>query len=1276
MTELQGRLLGLLKDIDKICRENEIDYFLFCGTLIGAVRHKGFVPWDDDADIIMSRDNWAKFLEASKKGLPEGIVISSMDLDPNIAMPVNHFVDTKEATIYRYHLTNPEVTGVPIDIQIMDPLPEGGRVYDEYIESILNLQDYTNPAYFYAARNIVHPGTPTQWEKWRRLEKSVGRGEVIRQIGEKTFHYPEEGAEYYVQRYGSAPLLYPREYFGKPKYVPFEDTFLPVPAHPEDVLTIAYGDWMMIPRGGSTKTQHDFAVRTESTPSQVLMEEFENSIDRKKMMGLYDERKQIQENTVGERVATVLEKDSYLLAKIRLEYEKKLAGTDLSGMIARGEVEELDRLFENYISAQCSDDYTGSPSVIGWKRWYRKHRPLLIDIGDEGIAAAILLLIREKKLGKAQRIVNARATIEREPEGLLATALKVFADTRSAISLFDRGQLDECAALVGGSLAGFADNPWLCVLDCRIRQSRQEEGASDLLNQYLGRFPEDDELMLLRAQELLSAGEEAKAFDLFEKIIASSDNGLVLTWIRENLEGRIAEGVVSARVREMYGNVLVQLGMEEDEVRDRIAVISIYHEAEDIGAPVMETIESLSDDDPGAGEDDEDEENEAESCAEEHVLTDEQRVRLNLLAEIDEICERNDILYTVWGNTLLQAVTAEQYLDTWGNLVIAMTTENAEKFMAVFEKEKPKDRYLESMKVNPRYHLMNLRYCDTTTLDFAISEAGERECYGIYVQIELLRHPCGGKLKDKLLNLVESGWQQQYTYREYSRYNKAAYTLVRALRAVRGKKTAGVLFDWFMKQSAKGNQNTYFLRPFRKPRSRQFKSVYFAGKNRLKLENVTCSGTRWSRLFADMFFRKKVTEENIRYAVRNPHNRIVSTEISSAEYLEALKAQGFDREKMWERACASDRAYAKVLWCDKQINQYWNKMCVIGEQHCIREKYKPNMGYLRTLYTERNSVVLWDELTYFREAKARFKRLKMPLKTDEVLTDLSANCKKPDAEDLAYFEWPLRCGRMRCATQRNLEAILAYLRKDIANCLYMYIDIAKYGLEHPNIKVWFDDDEKGQIRLVVMKYYGSISVYTAEEEFNLDGVMEIINHYGVATINAKRPIIEKIHERCSGLYDAEYGFVFKFADDEEMPAHVQIERAGAGDMQEAARVICADDEFGSMYDVDVLASQLAERIETGMGRSYVVRDNGKIYAHIASYAEFDGIATTSGLVVAKDHQDGLLGALLENYLVHRLRDDGFEVFTFVTKRLRKKLLVLQGHTLIGEYGKLVLKDEE
>ena len=67
--EIQSIALNILKYIDKVCKENKIRYFLVGGTLLGAIRHKGFIPWDDDIDIFMDYQNYQKFMDCCDKYL-------------------------------------------------------------------------------------------------------------------------------------------------------------------------------------------------------------------------------------------------------------------------------------------------------------------------------------------------------------------------------------------------------------------------------------------------------------------------------------------------------------------------------------------------------------------------------------------------------------------------------------------------------------------------------------------------------------------------------------------------------------------------------------------------------------------------------------------------------------------------------------------------------------------------------------------------------------------------------------------------------------------------------------------------------------------------------------------------------------------------------------------------------------------------------------------------------------------------------------------------------
>ena len=79
----QMRMMEILLEVDRICKKHDIPYWLSSGTLIGAMRHDGFIPWDDDLDIEMMRKDYLRLMEVLPKELPEWLALQNSDTDPN-----------------------------------------------------------------------------------------------------------------------------------------------------------------------------------------------------------------------------------------------------------------------------------------------------------------------------------------------------------------------------------------------------------------------------------------------------------------------------------------------------------------------------------------------------------------------------------------------------------------------------------------------------------------------------------------------------------------------------------------------------------------------------------------------------------------------------------------------------------------------------------------------------------------------------------------------------------------------------------------------------------------------------------------------------------------------------------------------------------------------------------------------------------------------------------------------------------------------------------------
>lgn len=70
LRKAQLKMVEILEAIDNVCKKNDIEYFLCYGTLLGAVRHNGFIPWDDDCDIVMMKEHYERFIQCAERDLP------------------------------------------------------------------------------------------------------------------------------------------------------------------------------------------------------------------------------------------------------------------------------------------------------------------------------------------------------------------------------------------------------------------------------------------------------------------------------------------------------------------------------------------------------------------------------------------------------------------------------------------------------------------------------------------------------------------------------------------------------------------------------------------------------------------------------------------------------------------------------------------------------------------------------------------------------------------------------------------------------------------------------------------------------------------------------------------------------------------------------------------------------------------------------------------------------------------------------------------------------
>ena len=232
--------LDILIDVASFCEKNNIRYYLACGTLLGAVRHKGFIPWDDDVDIMMPRPDFIRFMDLYKsdrfKGYwpSEGRYYYGKVYDPKTI---------KYEKGYDYKKYQP--LGVDIDI-----FPLDGIVNDEeVIKKLHNKSAKLELLLRLSNQKIFLRKNPLKCIN-RIIPRIIGSKRLEKMIERNAMTYPYETSEYVI-RMRNTPNGFTgalkKEVYDEPVKLEFEGHMFYVPRDYDKWLTAFYGDYMTLP---------------------------------------------------------------------------------------------------------------------------------------------------------------------------------------------------------------------------------------------------------------------------------------------------------------------------------------------------------------------------------------------------------------------------------------------------------------------------------------------------------------------------------------------------------------------------------------------------------------------------------------------------------------------------------------------------------------------------------------------------------------------------------------------------------------------------------------------------------------------------------------------------------------------------------------------------------------------------------------------------------------------------------------------------------------------
>lgn len=254
LLKLHKEILNIMDVINAICNENELKYYIVGGTLLGAVRHQGFIPWDDDLDIAMPRTDFEKFIKICKNKLPLPYKLQWITTNKQYWLPYAKIENGNTVFSEVCNLNKNQTMGIFVDIFPLDDVSKYSKVIDKRkwlinkMETMICLQ-FGNDS--------------------KGLKKKFANCFTIEQLNKmitKLMSCTNNTKNKFYMNFGSQYSAYKqtikKEWYGEGKMLLFEGRYFCAPSKYQDVLKSIYGEnYMTLPPIEKRKTHYPNYVK-------------------------------------------------------------------------------------------------------------------------------------------------------------------------------------------------------------------------------------------------------------------------------------------------------------------------------------------------------------------------------------------------------------------------------------------------------------------------------------------------------------------------------------------------------------------------------------------------------------------------------------------------------------------------------------------------------------------------------------------------------------------------------------------------------------------------------------------------------------------------------------------------------------------------------------------------------------------------------------------------------------------------------------------------------
>lgn len=546
MNSIQENLFQLLVEFDDICNKYDIDYILAAGAGLGAVRNHRFLPWDDDIDLYLTRENWNKLrniVETDENALPENRSLIYKENTPYYSNPLPRYVNNSTTTMYRYQALPGKACGQHLELFIFDPMPMGDDEKEEFLKLTRVYAELVSP-YFITNKHV----TLDEWEEHYKLYKHYcdrideeGEDKVIKELEDQLFNFSIEESDSYCMRWGMKVYKYDKKHFDKGEYGLFEGRKFPIGYNPEGILRVAYGDnWMYVPEP-EDQIVHG-GIKYDDISFQEFTKRYLKKINRESVFKKYKRNKRSVASIFADKIRI-----NMLIAK-----EKVVVGTKHVKEELEGKEDYLKSLLDNKDYLKLLDEfqyYMGLQMIPDVRKF-----SIQVPISDKNLETLLACLTEIGEYFNAAKFLAIRKSQDSPlTERLSQIEEEIDFSRQLSVARYDEKDEELVQELINNPdypdlLDIYRAKLW--IEDNHAQSNDDFKRIDDLCAEALSIYPFDGEVMAIQARAKSKLGQKDESNALYRKAINNTRNGLIWQKVEDEtgisrieIERELIEGI-------------------------------------------------------------------------------------------------------------------------------------------------------------------------------------------------------------------------------------------------------------------------------------------------------------------------------------------------------------------------------------------------------------------------------------------------------------------------------------------------------------------------------------------------------------------------------------------------------------------------------------------------------------------------------------------------------------------------------------------------------------